>query len=88
MRPVLAKTIPVLERTEAVGFLPAEQDIPIAVKNKANLRFFTGGSGCKVRIWDAQSGEVLWKLGEEIEDEDESRQITNVLYVLTWLNLL
>ena len=87
MRPVLAKTIPVLERTEAVGFLPADQEIPAAVKNKANLRFFTGGSGCKIKIWDAQSGEVLWKSGEDIEGEDESRQITDILCVFTWLNL-
>lgn len=88
MRPVLAKTIPVLERTEAVGFLPSDQEIPIAVGKKESLRFFTGGSKCIIRIWDAQSGEVLWKSGEEVEDasdEDESRQITNVLCVLSSL---
>ncbi|KAF5352428.1 hypothetical protein D9756_005922 [Leucocoprinus leucothites] len=84
MRPVLAKTIPVLERAEAVGFLPADQKIPVAVGKEESLSFYTGGSKGVIKIWDAQTGKVLWKSGEELEDtddEEEPRQITNVLYV-------
>lgn len=82
IRPVLAKTIPVLERAEAVGFLPTEQKIPMAAGQRNNLCFYTGGSKGVIKIWDGQSGEVLWRSGEELEttdDSEEQRQITNIL---------
>lgn len=82
MRPVLEKTVPVLERVEAVGFLPTEQKIPVSIRKTAGLRFYTGGSKGVIKIWDGQSGEVLWRSGEELQtadDQEEPRQITNVL---------
>ncbi|KXN88826.1 putative U3 small nucleolar RNA-associated protein 13 [Leucoagaricus sp. SymC.cos] len=84
MCPVLAKTIPVLERVEAVGFLPAQEKLPVAVEKKEALRFYTGGSRGVIKIWDGQSGEILWQSGGElgtVDDSEEPRQITDVLYV-------
>ncbi|KAF9454166.1 U3 small nucleolar RNA-associated protein [Macrolepiota fuliginosa MF-IS2] len=83
IRPALAKTITVLERAEAVGFLPTEQKLPVA-NGENNLIFYTGGSKGVIKIRDGQSGEVLWRSGEELEtadDSEEQRQIVDVLYV-------
>ncbi|CAE6377221.1 unnamed protein product [Rhizoctonia solani] len=77
--PVLVKTIPVLERIEALGVLESED-------SEGKLRFYTGGQKGVVKVWDAWDAKVLQTFGEEIqglaiEDEgEESRQILDILY--------
>ncbi|KAF8699864.1 WD40 repeat-like protein, partial [Rhizoctonia solani] len=78
--PVLVKTIPVLERIEALGVLEAED-------SEGRLIFYTGGQKGVVKIWDAWESKVLQAFGEEMEgsnssedDGEESRQILDVLY--------
>jgi U3 small nucleolar RNA-associated protein 13 len=81
--PVLVKTIPVLERVEAVGLLsPGEQ--LVGSSTSTNLpRFFTAGEKGVVTVWDTHSGSVLCNLGEEHEtdsaDQEEQRQILDVV---------
>lgn len=72
--PVLVKTIPVLERVEALGVLEPEH-------SDGRLRFYTGGQKGIVRVWDAWEAEVLATFGEEVEGEEaeESRQILDVM---------
>ncbi len=85
MRPILTKTLPLLERAEAVGFLPIGQQLPASVKKSSDLLFYTGGSKGVIKVWDAHNGEVLWRSGEELEvkdDQEEQRQIVDVLSVL------
>ncbi|CAE6415165.1 unnamed protein product [Rhizoctonia solani] len=80
VEPVLVKTIPVLERIEALGVLESED-------SDGKLRFYTGGQKGVIKVWDAWSAKVLQTFGEEVdepsspEDEgEESRQIMDVLY--------
>ena len=78
--PSLAKTIPVLERVEAVGLLLPEEDLAGAPSGSAKLRFYTGGEKGVVRIWDAREGTVLFTLGHERDggdDQEEQRQIVD-----------
>ncbi|KAG9125341.1 U3 small nucleolar RNA-associated protein 13, partial [Ceratobasidium sp. 392] len=75
--PVLVKTIPVLERVEALGVLePNHSD--------GRLGFYTGGQKGVVRVWDAWEAKILVTLGQEVESEEaeaeESRQILDVTY--------
>ncbi|KAI0361058.1 WD40 repeat-like protein [Trametes cingulata] len=83
--PVLHKTIPVLERVEAVGLLHPDEDLAGAPSGPGKLRFYTGGEKGLVRIWDAREGNVLFTLGQEqdeaTEDQEEQRQIVNAIYV-------
>lgn len=84
MRPVISKTIPLLERAEAVGFL-TERQLPVDVKNSNGPFFYTGGSKGVIKIWDAHNGKVSWRSSEELEtvdDQEEQRQIVDVLSVL------
>lgn len=81
--PTLFKTIPILERVEAVGLLIDEDQIGSSAHDK--IRFFTGGEKGIIKIWDGRSGDVLFILGEPhghtTEDQEEQRQIVDVLYV-------
>jgi len=83
--PVLAKTIPVLERVEAVGLLRPEEDLAGAPSGPEKLRFYTGGEKGVVRIWDAREGTVLFTLGEEVDNvseyQEEQRQIVDSMCV-------
>ncbi|KAI0363630.1 U3 small nucleolar RNA-associated protein [Pilatotrama ljubarskyi] len=83
--PVLHKTIPVLERVEAVGLLHPDEDLAGAPSGPGKLRFYTGGEKGLVRIWDAREGSVLFTFGQEqdeaTEDQEEQRQIVNAIYV-------
>ncbi|RPD82176.1 WD40 repeat-like protein [Lentinus tigrinus ALCF2SS1-7] len=83
--PVLHKTIPVLERVEAVGLLHPDEDLAGAPSGPGKLRFYTGGERGLVRIWDARDGNVLFTLGQEqgdtTEDQEEQRQIVDAIYV-------
>lgn len=78
--PSLARTIPVLERVEAVGLLRPEEDLAGSPSGSAKLRFYTGGEKGVVRIWDAREGAVLFTLGHERDggdDQEEQRQIVD-----------
>ncbi|KAH9913370.1 U3 small nucleolar RNA-associated protein [Fomitopsis serialis] len=82
--PSLAKTIPVLERVEAVGLLRPDEDLAGSPSGSGKLRFYTGGQKGVVRIWDAREGTVLFTLGHEQEggdDQEEQRQIVDSIYV-------
>ncbi|KAJ8084566.1 U3 small nucleolar RNA-associated protein 13 [Marasmius tenuissimus] len=88
--PVLAKTIPVLERVEAVGLLSAEASSSSSSSASASgaesLRLFTGGSNGVVKVWDAKRGVALFSLGQEqsqpaTEDMEEQRQIVHGVYL-------
>ena len=84
--PVLVKTIPVLERVEAVGLLHPDEDLAGAPSGPERLRFYTGGEKGAIKIWDAREGTVLFTLGQELEDgaaeeQEEQRQIVDAMYV-------
>ncbi|KAG8696888.1 U3 small nucleolar RNA-associated protein 13 [Ceratobasidium sp. 394] len=76
--PVLVKTIPVLERVEALGVLEPEH-------SEGRLRFYTGGQKGVIGVWDAWDAKVLATFGQEVEGEEaeESRQILDVIYTPT-----
>lgn len=83
LTPVLVKTIPVLERVEAVGIL--RSDDPVAADAKvglAELQFYTGGEKGVIKLWDGK-GEVIKQLGQahnvSSDELEEQRQITNIL---------
>lgn len=77
----LVKTIPVMERVEAVGFVHPE--LNDFTSKTSRLHFFTAGEKGLVRIWDSQQGSVLHSLGAESEstpvDQEEQRQIVDAL---------
>ncbi|KAL0576700.1 U3 small nucleolar RNA-associated protein 13 [Marasmius crinis-equi] len=86
--PILAKTIPVLERVEAVGLLSTEEgsSSSASASGAESLMFFTGGSNGVVKVWDAKQGIVLFSLGQELaqpasEDMEEQRQIVHAVYL-------
>lgn len=83
--PVLVKTIPTLERVEAVGIL-REDDGPEGSNSEGSqLRFYTGGARGVVKIWDGIEGNILFTLGAELgnslADHEKQRQIVDVLWV-------
>lgn len=81
--PQLIKTIPVLERVEAVGLLRQDDDLAGASSANAKLQIYTGGEKGVVKVWDARKGSVLYTLGEELDnltdDQEEQRQIVDAL---------
>lgn len=81
--PTLAKTIPILERVEAVGILDSDSDVPGTSSGSGKIKFYTGGENGVIKVWDALEGSVLFTLGRERanrgEDEEESTQIVDVL---------
>lgn len=83
--PILVKTIPVLERVEAVGLLSPDEDLAGAPSGPKKLRIYTAGEKGLVKIWDAREGNVLFTLGQEqedvSEDQEEQRQIVDAMCV-------
>jgi U3 small nucleolar RNA-associated protein 13 len=81
--PVLVKTIPVLERVEALGLLHPDEDT--AVSTSSGIRFYAGGEKGTVKVWDGKDGKVLFTLGKEqnkvSDDQETQRQILDVLCV-------
>ena len=79
--PTLVKTIPVLERVEAVGLIRQDEDLTGTTSGASKLQFYTGGEKGVVKVWDARKGEVLYTLGQELdsptEDQEEQRQIVD-----------
>jgi U3 small nucleolar RNA-associated protein 13 len=83
LSPTLAKTIPVLERVEAVGFLHPDEDLVGSSSAPDSIRFYTGGEKGVVKIWDGQEGTVLLKICQEddniSDDQEEQRQIVDTM---------
>ena len=78
--PTLFKTVPVLERVEAVGFLGSGETIA-----SGRVKFYTGGEKGAIRIWDAWEGKVLVTYGadasEPLKALEEPREIIDVMFV-------
>ncbi|KAJ7170145.1 WD40 repeat-like protein [Mycena filopes] len=85
LAPTLAKTVPILERVEAVGLLRPDEDLTGSSSASDKLRFYTGGENGVVKIWDAREGNVLFTLGGEhnkiSDDQETQRQIVDVMQV-------
>ncbi|KAF7347597.1 U3 small nucleolar RNA-associated protein [Mycena venus] len=83
--PTLAKTVPILERVEAVGLLRPDEDLTGSSSAADKLRFYTGGENGVVKIWDAREGNVLFTLGGDqnkiSDDQETQRQIVDVIYL-------
>ncbi|KAG6919022.1 hypothetical protein DXG01_009732 [Tephrocybe rancida] len=83
--PTLVKTIPVLERVEALGILRPDEDLTGSSSGPDVVRFYTGGEKGIVRIWDGKDGNALFTLGREhtktSDDQEEQRQIVDVIYL-------
>jgi U3 small nucleolar RNA-associated protein 13 len=92
-KPRLVKTIPVLERIEAVGVIVASEVVastPSEHTTAGRLRFYTGGEKGVIRIWDATEAEVIATLGNDISEGTEDlaedpRGILDVMYALRFL---
>ncbi|KZT27711.1 U3 small nucleolar RNA-associated protein [Neolentinus lepideus HHB14362 ss-1] len=85
--PTLVKTVPVLERVEAVGLLHPDEDLAESTSGGGKLRFWTAGEKGVIKIWDAKEGNVLLTLGTErdkpSDDQEEQRQIVDAVYLRT-----
>ncbi|KDR85754.1 hypothetical protein GALMADRAFT_132409 [Galerina marginata CBS 339.88] len=85
LTPSLIKTIPILERVEAVGFLREEEDVGRSQSDLGKLKFYTGGEKGVIKLWDGKTGEVTQSFGQEnvvaSEEMEEQRQIMNILYL-------
>lgn len=86
--PTLVKTIPVLERIEAIGMIVAAAEVASTSQSSTvgRLRFYTGGEKGVIRIWDATNAEVIASYGVDISERsegssEESREIMDVMYV-------
>jgi U3 small nucleolar RNA-associated protein 13 len=83
--PVLVKTIPVLERVEALGLLSPDEDLTGHTSSSNEIRFYTGGEKGIVKVWNGRDGKVLFTLGKEktrvSDDHEEQQQILDILYV-------
>ena len=81
--PTLVKTIPVLERVEAVGLLHPDETLFGCSSAPNDIRFYTGGEKGVVRIWDGKDGVILSTLYNEdvnISDkQEEQRQIVDTM---------
>jgi U3 small nucleolar RNA-associated protein 13 len=84
LTPALVRTVPILERVEAVGILRSDDDVFNNTKSELeDLRFYTGGEKGVVKIWNGKTTKVLQQLGKESttgsDDLEEQRQITHIL---------
>ncbi|KAF8322220.1 WD40 repeat-like protein, partial [Clavulina sp. PMI_390] len=87
-RAILVKTIPVLERVEAVGAIAASEVVASsssAPKTVGRLRFYTGGQRGQIRIWDATDAKVLASFGTDISsnadpESEDPREILEIIY--------
>ena len=81
--PTLVKTIPILERVEAVGLLLSDDDQFRSKTELDQIQFYTGGEKGIIKIWDGSKGHVVQKLGEEeahaSAELEGQRQIVDVL---------
>lgn len=77
------KTIPVLERVEALGLIHSDETITESTSGLDALQFYTGGEKGVVKVWNAKDGNVLFTLGREqsiiSDDQEEQRQIVDLM---------
>ena len=64
LSPRLERTIPILERVEAAGW----------IKCDGGLQFFTAGEKGVVKVWDGRVGTFLYALNKVIEGDSEQQQ--------------
>ncbi|PFH52231.1 hypothetical protein AMATHDRAFT_74295 [Amanita thiersii Skay4041] len=87
--PSLIKTIPILERVEAVGLLHPDEALPGSSSAHGMLRFYTGGERGAIKVWDGTDGNVLCTLGTSkapaSDESEEQRQIVDVMYVSSFV---
>ncbi|KAJ8523283.1 hypothetical protein ONZ45_g255 [Pleurotus djamor] len=78
--PLLWKTVPILERVEAVGII---DDDSASSSESSAPRFFTAGEHGIVKVWDGQIGRVSFTLAtvQPSGDAEEQRQIVDAIYV-------
>ncbi|KAJ3789252.1 U3 small nucleolar RNA-associated protein [Lentinula aff. detonsa] len=83
--PKLVKTLPILERVEALGLLRLDEESTSSATGVNNLKFFTGGESGLIKIWEAKEGTTLFSLGNEqtriSDDSEEQRQIVHGIYL-------
>lgn len=81
--PTLVKTIPILERVEAVGLLRSDDNQFRSKTELDQIQFYTGGEKGIIKIWDGSKGHVVQKMSEEeahaSAELEEQRQIVDVL---------
>lgn len=87
LTPTLVKTVPILERVEAVGIVRTEESGDGKTELE-QLQFYTGGEKGVIKLWGGRSCDLLRTLGKESPstldaDMEDQRQIVNVLCVLT-----
>ncbi|KAF8634957.1 hypothetical protein AX15_000683 [Amanita polypyramis BW_CC] len=86
------KTIPALERVEAVGLLYSDEHQIGPASGHNQLRFYTGGEKGTIKVWDGLAGKVLFSLGESenrvAKSDEEQRQIVDVIYAPTISNVI
>jgi U3 small nucleolar RNA-associated protein 13 len=83
--PKLIKTLPILERIEALGLLRSDEEPTSSSTGVDSLKFFTGGESGLIKIWDVKEGTVLFALGSGqtriSDDSEEQRQIVHGIYL-------
>lgn len=96
VKAVLVKTIPVLERVEAIGAIAASETVASsssAPTTAGRLRFFTGGEKGLIRIWDATDAKVIASFGVDISENAKSsaenpREIMDVMYAVIFFTFI
>ncbi|KIK70630.1 hypothetical protein GYMLUDRAFT_149109 [Collybiopsis luxurians FD-317 M1] len=83
--PKLIKTIPILERVEALAILYSDEGSTSSSASLNSLQFFTGGESGLIKIWQVKESNVVFTLGNKrlgISDEsEEQRQIIHGIYL-------
>ncbi|KAJ4485756.1 U3 small nucleolar RNA-associated protein [Lentinula aciculospora] len=83
--PKLVKTLPILERVEALGLLNMDEESTSSEAGVNRLKFFTGGESGLIKIWEVEEGTTLFSLGNEqtriSDDSEEQRQIIHGIYL-------
>ena len=76
LTPSLVRTLPILERVEAIGLVADDAD---------RLHFFTAGEKGIVKLWNAHEGTALSTLSVDTEgtyELEEQREIVEAMYVI------
>jgi U3 small nucleolar RNA-associated protein 13 len=80
---VLAKTIPILERVEAVGFVNLDDTRPNQEAVPNNLCFFTAGEKGVLKVWDGRAGTVVSQIGSEDQTEDDGEEQRQIIHAMS-----
>ncbi|KAF8899096.1 U3 small nucleolar RNA-associated protein [Infundibulicybe gibba] len=84
--PILTRTIPILERVEAVGLLQPGDKLHGPSSSADSIQFYTGGEKGLIKVWNMQDGKFISALGQEpprTSDDQEARQILHLIYIPT-----